>query len=101
MFTSLIILYCSLYLFVATQAISLTIHKSCYKYDTGTYEGVITNAIDEAIGAAKSAYNRLNSDTDTDFAAVYQLLFNTPKDKTDTNIFKKVSGQIARPTQSL
>jgi hypothetical protein len=48
--------------------------------------------MDEAVLAAKTAYERLNSDTDTDFAAVYKLLFLTDKNKDDPT-FKKVTSK--------
>ena len=42
------------------------------------------NAIEEALELTKSATTRLKSDTDTDYGAVFEMIFKFSKSKTDT-----------------
>jgi hypothetical protein len=47
--------------------------------------------LQETFDAAKSAANRLSSDTDTDFANVFKRIFHFSKDE-DTDAHKRVVG---------
>ena len=80
--------FCFTFLVGSVHALGLLINATC----DGQNLVAVENALDEAIVMAPVANTRLASNTDTDFANVYQHIFST--DKSDLPSLAQVMSEL-------